>query len=86
MPKKKMGEEKANGRSSIRLKPIGEHTVVFLLIFASFWLVRLALVALFGRKAKLFKLIEIEYIADFGFLIALIKYLWSVIKGLRGER
>jgi len=78
-----MDEEQPQIGVWVRIKSIGEHTLVLLLILLSIWLVRRALEALFGGNAKLFKAVPIEYITDFADCLALMKYLWALIKEFR---
>lgn len=78
-----MGEERPNGEFWVRIKSIGEHTVALLLILVSIWLVRRALDGLLEGNGKLFKRVPIEWITNFAYLLALIKFLWAVIAKLR---
>lgn len=78
-----MGEERPNGEFWVRIKSIGEHTVALLLILVSIWLVRRALDGLLEENGKLFKRVPIEWIINFAYFLALIKFLWAVIAKLR---
>jgi hypothetical protein len=78
-----MGRSQPKIGFRVRIRSIGEHTLVLLLILVSIWLVRKALDGLLGGDAKLFRLVQIEYITDFADLLALIKYLWALITDFR---
>jgi Na+/alanine symporter len=88
-----MTSEKPKKRFSDRIKSIGEHavalfehTVALLLILGSIWIIRKALEYLLGKDPMLFKVVPIEFITDFADLLALIKYLWNLIKEFGGRR
>lgn len=76
-----------------RIKPIGVHalvvclhTIVLLLILGSIWVIRKALEYLLGQDPMLFKVFPLKHITDAAELLALLKFLWIVIREFGGKR
>lgn len=65
---------------------IVSHTFVLVLTICSIALIQYAMQHILGADAKFFSLVPIRYITDAGNLVALLNYLWSILKDLRNFR